>query len=127
MVGLTCRHWLRNVAALWRSHRTAGRLRAPRSRRTIPQLEALERRVVPTTLLVNSLNDNTVAGDGRVTLREAILASNNHTTDDLGQVGTGSDSISFASTLTASTPGRITLTLGELVISKHLDIAGPGA
>jgi len=41
------------------------------------------------TLAVNSLADNTTAGDGLVTLREAILASVNHAATDLGQAGTG--------------------------------------
>ena len=58
---------------------------------------------------MNSLLDNTTSGDGLVTLREAILASNNHTTDDLGQTGTGNDTIVFAPALTQNGPATIHL------------------
>jgi hypothetical protein len=45
------------------------------------------------TLTVNSLADDTTGGDGLVTLREAILASINQTATDLGQTGTGNDTL----------------------------------
>ncbi len=106
----------------WRRYLQPRRFRQ-RSRWTTPLLEALERRIAPATLLVNSLLDNTTPGDGLVTLREAILASNNHTMDDLGQTGTGNDIINFAPGLT----GTIALTLGELDINDNLTITGPGA
>lgn len=51
--------------------------------------KALEDRCVPATLLVNSLLDNVTAGDGLVTLREAITAANNDAGTDLGQTGSG--------------------------------------
>src|SRR5205823_1403826 len=85
-------------------------------------------------LIVNSLADNTIAGDGLVTLREAILASTNHTTDDLGQIGTGNDTIQFASSLTAGGSATITLSIvgdassegnSALMVTTALSIQGP--
>ncbi len=61
-----------------------------------PRLLCLEDRLVQTTLLVNSLLDNTTARDGLVTLREAIAAANTGATTDLGQTSNGNDTIQFA-------------------------------
>jgi len=44
-------------------------------------------------LTVNSITDNTVAMDGQVTLREAIIAANTDSMTDLGQSGLGADVI----------------------------------
>ena len=72
----------------------------------------------PTTavLTVNSALDNTTAGDGLVTLREAIIAANTDTTTDLGQTGAGHDEIRFAQSLNGAT---IQLSsIGELEITS---------
>ncbi|HSM99866.1 MAG TPA: hypothetical protein VLS52_02525, partial [Rudaea sp.] len=73
------------------------------------------------TLTVTSLADNTTAGDGLVTLREAILASINQTTTDLGQTGTGSDTLD----LTALS-GTIALNAVLPNIASPITINGPG-
>src|SRR5262249_48283855 len=75
-----------------------------------PTLEALENRVVPSTLMVTNNLDTGVKGDG--SLRGEIAAA---------QSG---DTIKFAGKL-AGQP--ITLTKGELDITKNLDIEGLGA
>src|SRR5262249_30637854 len=85
---------------------------AKRSRphRIVPRLEVLEDRTVPSTLTVTNYLDTGVAGDG--SLRGEIA---------LAQSG---DTINFAPSLAGQT---ITLTSGELAITKSLDIEGPGA
>jgi hypothetical protein len=79
--------------------------RRPAFRR--PLLEALEDRSLPSTLTVTSALDS-----GAGSLRDAIV----HAKDG--------DTIVFASSLNGQS---ITLTSGELAISKSLDIEGPGA
>ena len=61
-----------------------------------------------------------------VTLREAILAANSDSTTDLGQTGSGADTIDFDLDVFGT---RQTITLGgtELTISSELTINGPGA
>ena len=44
-------------------------------------------------ITVNSTADNLTGGDGLVTLREAIIAANTDTTTDLGETGSGADTI----------------------------------
>src|SRR5262249_38549628 len=75
-----------------------------------PQLESLEGRWVPSTLTVTNSLDTGAAGDG--SLRGEIAAA---------QSG---DTINFAPGLAGQT---ITLTNGELAITRSLDIEGPGA
>ncbi|MCA9053764.1 MAG: right-handed parallel beta-helix repeat-containing protein, partial [Planctomycetaceae bacterium] len=76
------------------------------------------------TLTVNSLLDNTTAGDGLVTLREAIAAANDSTTTDLNQTGTaGHDDIVFAPGLN----GSILLGGSHILIWQDLTITGRGA
>src|SRR4051794_31313540 len=101
--------WLRNLQSTWVLGRTGGRDRLARRCRPAtsyqPHLEALEDRLVPSTLTVlNSLD----SGPG--SLRAEIAAAN------------PGDQIVFAKSVHA-----ITLTSGELVINKSLDIEGPGA
>src|SRR4051812_3457318 len=67
-----------------------------------PVFEALEARRVLAVLTVNSLTDALVAGDGLVTLREAIVASNTDTATDLGETGLDADTIQFAPGLTGT-------------------------
>src|SRR5262245_1090296 len=85
--------------------------RSPHRPRT-PQLrvEVLDDRWVPSTLTVTNNFDTGALGDG--SLRGEIAAA---------QSG---DTINFAPGLAGQT---ITLTGGELVITKSLDIEGPGA
>src|SRR5262249_38682295 len=89
-------------------------LRAPRQRqaraglrpaRFVPRLEALEDRVVPSTLTVTNNADS-----GAGSLRAQIAAAN------------PGDTIDFAPYVHS-----ITLTGGQLVIAKDLTIDGPGA
>src|SRR5262245_6250589 len=75
-----------------------------------PHLEALENRWVPSTLTVTTALDTGALGDG--SLRGEIAAA---------QSG---DTINFAPSVLGQT---ITLTGGELAITKSLDIEGPGA
>ncbi|MCA9052862.1 MAG: hypothetical protein KDA75_03450 [Planctomycetaceae bacterium] len=85
--------------------------------------ERLEERTLLSTLTVNSLADNTIAGDGLVTLREAIAAANSGTATDLNESGeAGLDEIVFQ----AGLDGMIALTLGDLDIRDDLTITGHG-
>ena len=87
--------------------RKGQRAPVPRRHRFRPRLEGLEDRTVLSTLTVTNTLDS-----GAGSLRDAIKAA---------QSG---DTIVFAPGLTGQT---ITLTSGELAISKSLDIEGPGA
>jgi hypothetical protein len=78
--------------------------------RFVPRLEALEDRLVPSTLTVTNNLDTGVSGDG--SLRGEIAAANS------------GDTINFDPSLAGQT---ITLTGGELAISQSLDIEGLGA
>jgi hypothetical protein len=89
--------------------------------------ERLEPRRVLAVLMVTGVGDVLDAEDGFVSLREAILAANNDTATELGDVGNGADEIRFAESLTASGPVEIKLELGELEVSESLRISGPGA
>jgi uncharacterized protein (TIGR03118 family) len=95
--------WLR---AMKRNTATGPRTRRPY--RSMPRLEALEDRTVPSTLTVTSAADDGSAG----TLR-AVLAS-----------ASSGDTVMFDPSLAGQT---IALTSGELAITKSLDIEGPGA
>jgi hypothetical protein len=75
-------------------------------------------------LIVNSPLDNSISGDGLVTLREAILAANNDTTTDLGQMGSGADEITFD--FGHDGPETIVLTAEHLIIDSDLTITGSG-
>jgi hypothetical protein len=75
-----------------------------------PQLESLESRSVPSTLVVTNNFDTGVSGDGSLRGELAAAASG--------------DTIAFAGKLKGQT---ITLTQGELSLSQSLTIAGPVA
>jgi predicted outer membrane repeat protein len=94
--------------------------RPPASRKA--RFEPLEDRTLLAVLTVNSPLENNTPGDGLVTLREAIRAANQNTTTDLGQTGSGADTIQIASSVT----GTISIVFGEFVISESLTIVGPG-
>src|SRR5689334_9909756 len=101
----------------------SGRKRKAReTRRRRPVFEELEARRVLAVLTVNSLLDNTTGGDGLVTLREAIIASNTDTATDLGETGLDADTIVFAPGVT----GTITLGGTQLSITDAVTITGPG-
>src|SRR5688500_3999712 len=101
---MSFRTWKRSLRDIWRRI-ISGPNRSPRPSRSFrarPSLEVLEGRIVPANLLVNSLFDDMTPGDSLVTLREAIFAANNSTTTDLGQTGTGVDTITFDPSLTSN-------------------------
>src|SRR5688572_28290360 len=81
--------------------------------------EPLEARRLLAVLTVNSLADNSISGDGFVTLREAIHAANTDGTTDLQHVGSGADEIRFAAALNG---GTILLSGGQLQISQALSV-----
>jgi len=91
--------------------------------------EQLEPRLLlsGTAYVVDSLAD-TVANDGHVTLREAIQAANTNLAVNEAPAGSISDpdSITFASSLFASGPGKITLSGTSLSISSAMTVTGPG-
>ena len=98
--------WLRNRTSTRTPRRDGFQIR-PTASRFRPRLEALEGRWLPSTLTVMN-NLDTGAGS----LRAAIAAANS------------GDKIVFAPSLNGQT---ITLTSGQLNISKNLTIQGPGA
>ena len=105
----------------------SGRRHTPRRMRRAPQsrqarFEPLEDRTLLAVLTVNSPLENNTPGDGLVTLREAIRAANLNTTTDLGQTGSGADTIQIAPSVT----GTIALVFGEFVVTQSLAIVGPG-
>ena len=97
------RQWLRQTFA----PRPQARRARPARARCLPRVEPLEDRFSPAVLTVNSLLDNSPAGDGIVTLREAVNAGQGRGRTDLGATGTGDDVIRFAPQLDG---GTITLT-----------------
>jgi hypothetical protein len=86
------------------------------------RFEALESRNLLAVLNVNTNLDLMIAGDGLVSLREAIAAANNDTATDLGETGSGVDTIRFV-----GVTGTIELTLGEFSIDTEMTIEGPGS
>lgn len=107
-----------NVAARGGSRRLSRALRAKRR----PQLEALEDRVTPSTLVVSTALDvydggtaaDPAGADGALSLREAISAA------------VSGDEITFDSALNGSLI-NLDPNNGELLIDKNLVILGPGA
>jgi hypothetical protein len=84
------------------------------------------------TLTVNSAADNTTPGDGLVTLREAIAAANADGTTDLGQTGSGADTIVFdpslaGATIQLSISGNSTFGPSALAITSDVTIDGAAA
>jgi hypothetical protein len=89
--------------------RTPGNVRKAPARFR-PQLESLESRYVLSTLVVTNNSDTGISGDGSLRGELAAAASG--------------DTIAFAGSLKGKT---ITLTQGELALSRSLTIAGPVA
>jgi hypothetical protein len=85
----------------------------------MPAFEHLESRQLFTVAgPINTLLDVVNANDAYYSLREAIADANR---------ATDADTITFASFLTASQPGTITLKNGQLTITSNVTIDGPGA
>jgi CSLREA domain-containing protein len=80
--------------------------------------EPLEHRRLLALVTVDTLDDTIDLNDGRTSLREAIFATN---------LVSGPDTIEFSPALTAGGPSTILLTQGELAVTDHLTISGPGA
>jgi hypothetical protein len=90
------------------------------------RFEPLEERRLLTVITVNDLSDFATpqaAGNGVVTLRDAILAANMDMAVGNAAAGNGADTIQFAPGLT----GTIHLTAGELLITDNVMIEGGGA
>ena len=103
------RNWLRR-------HR-----RAKSSLNARPRLECLEDRSVPATFTVNSTLDNLTAGDGKLTLREAITRANTTPGADTIIVPTG------VFKMVLSGPGDELNLTGDFDITDALTIQGAGA
>jgi fibronectin-binding autotransporter adhesin len=94
--------------SLSESRRRHRKQQRPARGRWFLRLEALEDRMVPSTLTVTSAADNGAAG----TLRAVLAAAES------------GDTIQFAHSLQGRT---IVLTQGQLTVNQSLNIAGPGA
>ena len=104
-------------------------------------VERLEERIVPVTFTVTSLED-VVAHDNVLTLRELVTVVNDRNVSSLAAseaailsftanaqfpiAESETITINFASNLTSSGSGKITLTLGDLDLNKLVRIEGPG-
>src|SRR5438067_5778339 len=103
----------------------------PPGRRGVLRLEALEDRLAPAVLTVNTLADQTTA-DNVLSLREAVGVVNSGSTGGLsgaeqtqvaGTLGSN-DTIQFS--LPAG-PQTLTLTGGALNLTRNVTVTGPGA
>jgi hypothetical protein len=91
----------------------------------LSQMATLEQRTLLAAFVVNSAADNTTAGDGLTTLREAIALAN---------ANAGADTITFGNgagvggtNFTDATPDTIALSLGQMSITESVTITGRGA
>ena len=118
--------WLRTLSGS-PSRPAGGRVRRGTRRRPTAAvaIEHLEDRRLLTVLTVNSLADNTTAGDNLVTLREAINAANGDTATDLNQTGSGADTIVFDPSLTAA--GDVSIQLSQFDTGLDNGEFGPSA
>src|ERR1019366_2293159 len=96
------------LAASGLSRKSAGS-----SRRRTLSVEILEDRLAPAVIVVTSPLDNTTAGDGFVTLREAINAANAQSAAGLGDV-------------TANTIGANTIIFGGAATNTNIILTGVG-
>jgi len=98
---------------------TRARQATPRSLYRRPlRFEPLEDRRLLAVVTVDTIDDTIDFGDGLLSLREAIFATN---------TVPGPDTIEFDASLTAGGSATILLTQGELAITDSLTINGPGA
>jgi hypothetical protein len=105
----------------WLRNRTVSRKQHPASRFR-PQLEVLEDRAVPATLLVNTTLDVLGHNNGLLSLRQAII--------DANATPTKADTIVLPAgnyTLTLAGASEDACLSGDLDISGPLTISGPGA
>src|SRR5262245_10475228 len=105
--------WLKAI-----SRKSGGTRQAPRrgqrppGRRFVLRLEALEDRLAPAVLTVNTLADETTPADNLLSLREAVAQA------------ASNDTIQFDPGLNG---GTITLTGGALNLTRNVTVTGPGA
>ena len=84
------------------------------------------------TITVNSAADDTTGGDALVTLREAVIAANGDGPTDLGDAGSGPDTIVFDAalagmTIELSAVGDTTFGPSALTVSSEITIDGGAA
>ena len=108
--------------------------RGPRkdSRVRQPRIESLEERRLLAVMVVTDLGDGSLedlAGDGELSLREAVAAINTGApVDDIGPaagVFGDNDAIIFSSGLFDGLPKTLALTAGQLELTSGVIIAGP--
>jgi parallel beta-helix repeat protein len=131
---MTTRSWIRRLFE--RKPRTIRKAPA----RYGPRLEALEGRLAPATLTVNSTqDDSTTVLTTQLTLRDAITLVNH--AGDLSSVGQTqmpagwkisgpfgtNDTIEFDSSLTSGGPATITLNSALPALAANVTLQGPGA
>ncbi len=78
-------------------------------------LESLEDRRLLTRTVTTQVDENDGIGAGGVSLRDAL------------SVAIAGETINFADSLTSGGPATLTLTLGQLQVTKSLNIVGPGS
>jgi hypothetical protein len=99
------------------------------SNRPVLSLERLEVRETPATLTVNSLAWNQIAGDGKLTLLEAIAAVNAGKLGDASAAGqvTGTFGTSDLIQFDPSLSGTIVVNSTVPALNKSVELRGPGA
>src|SRR6185312_3444149 len=110
---------LKKIRSLLASLRATPPAAGRRSRRIVPGLECLEDRAVPATFTVTTPLD-TVANDGRLSLREAINAANAHPGSDTIVLRAGTYNL-------ALTGADNTNAAGDLDVSGSTVFRGAGA
>ena len=113
LLDLNLTTWARRMAATWFGARGL-KTQKRRVSRMSRVLEHLEQREMLTTYTVTTLQDIINAGDGVISLREAIISAN---------ANSGQDTIQFAQNLN----GTINLTQGQLDVTDSLTIVGNGS
>ena len=93
-------------------------------------IEKMEDRRVLAQFVVTTLNDmpiNQSAGDGLLSLREAIEAANRNVSIDGSPVGSPPDFFSITDQIVFAVTGKIVLQAGELKVDQDVEIIGRGA
>jgi hypothetical protein len=94
------------------------------------RFEPLEDRRMLAVITVTDLSDGllaALAGDSKISLREAIEAANTDTSVDGSVAGSGADTIEFDPTLFAEGPQSLVLIAGQFWVTASLAINGPGS